>query len=93
MAAKEGLRFMSDAEKKEPGFGLDTSIFMHVIEEGDTEQRARMAAQLAGFLCRGDVPSGEREQIVPVVLKLAVDPVKMVRQTLADGLAGRRRIA
>ena len=79
---------MSDSVKKEPGFGLDTSIFLHVIEAGDTEQRAKMAAQLAGFLCRDDVPSGEREQVVPVILKLAVDPVKKVRQVLADGLIG-----
>ena len=71
---------------KEPSFGLDTSIFLHVIDNGDAAQRIQLAQQLAQFLCKADVPAGEREQVVPVVLKLAVDPVAQVRQALADGL-------
>lgn len=76
----------SDTPHKEPTFGLDTSIFMHVIENGDAGQRAAMARQLAQFVCNEEAPAGEREQVVPVVLKLAVDPVKAVRIALADGV-------
>jgi uncharacterized protein (DUF2336 family) len=76
----------SDTSHKEPTFGLDTSIFMHVIENGDAEQRSALAAQLAAFLCSEEAPANEREQVVPVVLKLAIDPVKAVRQALAHGL-------
>ena len=79
---------MPKTGKQEPGLGLDISIFMQVIEAGDAEQRALLAAQLAVFLNKSDVPVSEREQVVPVVLKLAVDPVLLVRKTLADGLVG-----
>ena len=79
---------MPKTGKQEPGLGLDTGIFMQVIEAGDAEQRALLAAQLAVFLNKADVPVSEREQVVPVVLKLAVDPVLLVRKTLADGLVG-----
>jgi uncharacterized protein (DUF2336 family) len=77
---------MSSTQKQEPGFGLDTSIFMHVIENGDAEQRTQLAEQLAEFLCREDLAANEREQVVPVVLKLAVDPVAGVRKALSGGL-------
>ena len=79
---------MPQPEKKEPGFGLDTSIFTQVIETGDAAQRLMLAQQLAAFLAKDDVAAGEREQVVPVVLKLAVDPVLQVRQGLAHGLSG-----
>ncbi len=79
---------MPKPAKQEPGLGLDISIFMQVIENGDADQRAQLAAQLALFLNKADVPASEREQVVPAVLKLAVDPVVMVRKTLAGGLVG-----
>ena len=72
--------------KEEPSLGLDTSIFLHVIENGKAEQRAQLARQLAAFLGKDDVPISEREQVVPIVLKLAVDTVKEVRRTLANGV-------
>jgi uncharacterized protein (DUF2336 family) len=72
--------------KDEPSFGLDTSIFEDVIEGGPPEQRLVLARQLASFLVRDDVPAGEREQVVPVVMKLAVDPVADVRRSLAEAL-------
>lgn len=78
---------MQSATPQEPGSGLDTSIFTQVIETGEPEQRAMLAGQLAGFLSQEDVPASERQQVVPAVLKLAVDPVALVRKTLADGLA------
>jgi uncharacterized protein (DUF2336 family) len=71
----------------EPKSSLDTTVFHNVIENSDVESRCKLAAQLAEFL--GDPESSEidRNQVVPVVLKLAVDPVKAVRRALADGLA------
>ncbi len=70
----------------EPRSSLDTTVFHSVIENSDVESRCKLASQLAEFL--GDPESAEidRQQVVPVVLKLAVDPVKDVRRTLADGL-------
>lgn len=72
----------------EPSLGLDTSIFMQVIENGSAEHRMALATQLAEFLNKEGVPKSEREQVVPVVLKLAVDPVTDVRRALAEGLSG-----
>lgn len=74
--------------KEEPSLGLDTSIFMHVIDNGPAEQRAQLAVQLGEFLGAEDTPAGEREQVVPVVLKLAVDPVAEVRRSLARTVTG-----
>ena len=70
----------------EPNPGLDTSIFQNVIDNGGAEQRIALAAQLAAFLGGEDAAPGEREQVVPIVLKLAVDPVEEVRRRLAAGL-------
>jgi uncharacterized protein (DUF2336 family) len=70
--------------KEEPGFGLDTSIFLEIIENGNPEQRRALARQLAEFLASPDNPEHERNQVVPVVLKLAVDPVADVRRMLVD---------
>ena len=49
---------MPQPQKLEPGFGLDTSVFMQVIENGDTEQRVQLATQLAGFPEQGGCASG-----------------------------------
>ena len=70
----------------EPAFGLDTAILHDVIENGAAEQRLALAAQLADFLANQETTSGERNQVVPVVLKLAVDPAANVRRRLASGL-------
>ena len=78
------------ALKDEPSLGLDTNIFLQVIDGGSAEQRLALAAQLADFLARDDVARAERDQIVPVVLKLAVDPAADVRRVLAAGLAAVR---
>lgn len=72
---------------QEPSFGLDTSIFQDVIDNGSAWQRQELARQLAEFLGKDGVPAGEREQVVPVVLKLAVDADDEVRKVLAARLA------
>jgi uncharacterized protein (DUF2336 family) len=66
--------------------GLDTSVFTDVIENGDAMARARLAVQLGSFLKADDTPTADREQILPVILKLCVDPVKDVRRALVAGL-------
>jgi uncharacterized protein (DUF2336 family) len=70
----------------EPASGLDTSIFLEVIENGSARARLTLASQLARFLADPQTSEDEREQVVPVVLKLAVDPAADVRRCLAEGL-------
>ncbi len=78
---------MVPALSDEPALGLDTAIFHDVIENGTAEQRLALAGQLARLLASGETDSRERSQVVPVVLKLAVDPAANVRRRLASGLA------
>lgn len=78
--------------KDEPSFGLDINIFLTVIETGSTEQRVALARQLAALLGNEEAPEGERIQVVPVVLKLAVDPVTEVRRVLAEALSPVRNL-
>ena len=66
--------------------GLDIGIFQTLIDTGSAEQRLTLAARLAAFLGGEEAAPGEREQVVPVVLKLAMDPVEDVRRALAQGL-------
>jgi uncharacterized protein (DUF2336 family) len=68
--------------------GLDTSIFTDVIENGDAMARTKLAIQLAALMCDEDTLKADSAQVVPVVLKLSVDPVKEVRRTLSHGLVG-----
>lgn len=72
--------------------GLDISVFLEVIENGDAAARISLAAQLARFLGDEDVPETERLQAVPAVLKLAVDPVTEVRRTLINGVTDLPRL-
>ena len=76
----------------EPSFGLDINIFLTVIETGAAEHRVALAVQLASFLAGEATPDGERSQVVPIVLKLAVDPVSDVRKTLAEALSPVRNL-
>ncbi|MGE3874720.1 MAG: DUF2336 domain-containing protein [Parvibaculaceae bacterium] len=68
--------------------GLDVSIFDTIIETGDAQARIQLAVELAGLISDPQAPENERSCVVPSVLKLATDPVKDVRRTLADGLVG-----
>ena len=69
-----------------PSFGLDDSVFMAVIDQGDASQRTSLAAQLASFLCNEEAPKFERDQVIPAVLKLMADPEPEVRATLVASL-------
>ena len=70
----------------ESSLGLDTSVFLDVIENGDAAQRVQLAGQLAAFLANDETSELERWQIVPVALKLVVDPVTDVRRAFAEGV-------
>lgn len=66
--------------------GLDVSIFDTIIETADAQARIQLAVELAQLIANPEAPEGERNCVVPSVLKLAVDPVKEVRRAVADGL-------
>lgn len=66
--------------------GLDTSVFTDVIENGDAMAKARLAVQLGVFLKAEDTTEADREQVLPVILKLCVDPIRDVRRALVAGL-------
>jgi uncharacterized protein (DUF2336 family) len=68
------------------GVGLDVSVLTEVLETGDAEARMVLARQLAGFLADPDASQLEQQQVLPVVLKLAVDEDEEVRRVLADEL-------
>jgi len=70
----------------EPKPSLDTTVFHNVIDNSDVDSRCKLASQLAEFLGDPASPEIDRNQVVPVVLKLAVDPEKQVRQVLVEGL-------
>ena len=48
--------------------------------------RTKLAVQLAALLSAEETSKADAAQVVPVVLKLSVDPVKEVRRVLVDGL-------
>jgi uncharacterized protein (DUF2336 family) len=72
--------------------GLDVSVFSGVLEEGDIEARVTLARQLAMLLCDEETPVLERDQVVPVVLKLTVDPAREVRAVLALELEAEAKL-
>jgi uncharacterized protein (DUF2336 family) len=66
---------------------LDTSVFIEVIDHGTPAARLALASQLATHFADAETVELERKQLIPVILKLAVDPVSAVREALASGLA------
>ncbi len=66
--------------------GLDVSMFDRIVETGDLEARLQLAQALARLTGDAEAPESERACIVPTMLKLATDPAKEVRRTLAQAL-------
>ena len=66
--------------------GLDVTVLEAVLECGQIEARQALARQLAGLLDDAETPDVEREQVMPVLLKLVTDPERAVRSTLAEEL-------
>ena len=78
---------MVDPLNTEPSFGLDLSVFEIVLERGFPEERKKLAIELSGLTANAETPNGERNQVVPIILKLSVDTDKEVRSVLAEALA------
>jgi uncharacterized protein (DUF2336 family) len=66
--------------------GLDVTVLSAVLEEGDVDARIILAKQLALLLANEDTPFLEREQVIPIILKLTVDKAREVRAVLAAEL-------
>jgi uncharacterized protein (DUF2336 family) len=78
--------------KAEANPGLDTSVFETVIQSGSVDARRQLARELAGLTANPESPDGERQAVIPSILKLATDPVVDVRRTLAEGLSVAEKI-
>ncbi len=66
--------------------GLDVSVLTEVLELGGVEARTALARQTVGLLADPDAPLIERQQVIPVILKLSVDESIDVRAVLAEEL-------
>jgi uncharacterized protein (DUF2336 family) len=72
--------------RKIDSVGLDVSVLTEVLETGGVDARTALARQLAGLLADPDAPHVEKQQVIPVILKLTVDADFGVRLTLAEEL-------
>lgn len=63
--------------------GLDVSVLEAVLVCGQTEARMALARQLAALLADPDGSRLEREQVIPVLLKITTDQDSQVRRVLA----------
>jgi uncharacterized protein (DUF2336 family) len=66
--------------------GLDVTVLLEVLEAGDAPARLALARQLGAHLADPDTPTVERQQVTPVILKLASDPEREVRLVLNEEL-------
>jgi uncharacterized protein (DUF2336 family) len=73
--------------------GLDTAFLGQVIAEGGTEARKLLAVQVSALLRDPETPLLEREQVVPIITKLAADKEVEVRKVLSEELRDVPRLA
>ncbi len=73
--------------------GLDTAFLEQVITEGGTEARKLLAIQVAALLRDPETPLLEREQVIPIITKLAADKEMDVRKVLSGELRDVPRLA
>jgi uncharacterized protein (DUF2336 family) len=67
---------------------LDIAVLEAVIESGGEEAQLALTRQLCALMTNEETPLAEREAVLPVLLKLAVDESGDVRSAIAAGLAG-----
>ncbi len=67
---------------------LDARVFDNVLLQGGAEARKELGRQIAALLRDPNATAGEREAVVPTLLKLAGDPVFEVRHHLAQQICG-----
>jgi uncharacterized protein (DUF2336 family) len=72
--------------------GLDISVLLDVLAKGDVRARCALARQVGLLLADMSTAAVERDQIVPVALKLAVDQVFDVRLALVEEVAAIRKL-
>ena len=66
--------------------GLDVGVLEAVLECGQPEARIALARQLAALIADPETSLREREQVLPIMLKIATDTDRNVRRALADEL-------
>ncbi len=64
--------------------GLDVTVLEAVLECGQGEARQALARQLVALIADPDTPALERDQVIPILMKLAVDVDRNVRVALVD---------
>ena len=79
---------MSDEEY----LGLDISVLTQVLEEGDAAARITLALQLASLISDQSTPELERDQVIPILLKLSVDDDAEVRRALVSALMNEPKL-
>ena len=67
--------------------GLDVTVLEAVIDTGGVMARVALARQLCTLIAADDTPQHERESVLPVMLKLALDEERAVRAVLAEELS------
>ncbi len=67
--------------------GLDVTVLEAVLECGQSQARQALARQLAALLDDPETSTIEKDQVIPVLLKLSTDPDRSVRQVLAEELS------
>ena len=72
--------------------GLDVTVLEAVIETGGVSARIALARQLCTLIADADTPDSEREEVLPVMLKLAVDEERAVRAVMAEELSSIQNI-
>jgi uncharacterized protein (DUF2336 family) len=66
---------------------LDVTVLEAVIDAGNVAARVALARQLCTLIAAEDTPEGERQAVLPIMLKLAVDEERAVRAVLAEELS------
>jgi uncharacterized protein (DUF2336 family) len=81
------VRVLVNSLQVEQAPGLDVTVFETVLAFGTLEQKKTLVRQLAAFIDTQETPALEREQVLPILLKLATDEAREVRELLALELA------
>ena len=70
----------------EPVESLNVAVLEAVVDTGGVDARVTLTRQLCTLIADEDTPGSEREAVLPVLLKLAVDEARSVREVLAEEL-------
>ena len=79
---------MSEVEN----LGLDVSVLNDVLEQGDDAARKALAIQLSSLICDDQTSELERNQVIPILLKLSVDDDAEVRRALVSAVMHEEKL-